>query len=211
MRCWCYVTLTGNLQKTICVIAAYRVINNPTSSDMTYQQQLRILTQQERTDDNMEVEINLQEYWDKDFKQFLSNIPENENIILGIDANTTLDDPKMLNIIQINDLRDVLSIKHKDPTPPTYVRGTKTIDHILLTQQLPATATFSGILSAQQNFQSEHSGLYIDFNNYQVFGGLHYLGIAKRARKITLKNLVHMINYKHSASDVLKTKLSLIS
>eukprot|EP00957_Ditylum_brightwellii_P060681 4607270-Ditylum_brightwellii.AAC.1 len=122
---WCYVKLNSTGGKITWIIAAYCAQNNPYGGTETvYNQQLRLLVQQGITDPKPH------KTWDNDFLDFLKEIPENDEIIVGIDANAPLHDSAFATLMAGKHLQDLITKHHRENTPPTYDRGSKTTDHI---------------------------------------------------------------------------------
>jgi len=121
---WCYVKLNGKKGRTTWIIAAYRVQNNPYGGTTTvYSQQKRLLTQQGV------INPKPQTIWDNDFQTFLKNIPANDEIIVGLDANASLQNKDFITVMMGKQLQDLISQRHGENTPPTYDRGKTTLDH----------------------------------------------------------------------------------
>eukprot|EP00957_Ditylum_brightwellii_P000383 29845-Ditylum_brightwellii.AAC.1 len=59
-----------------------------------------------------------QAQWDSDFIAFLLSIPSADEIVIGFDANTTQQNEKLAEIMNSRDLKDLISIKHGEHTPP---------------------------------------------------------------------------------------------
>eukprot|EP00957_Ditylum_brightwellii_P009346 707187-Ditylum_brightwellii.AAC.1 len=128
LRRWAYVCLNGQCKKKIWVIREYRNGNNRAYRDETaYQQQQWLLIQQghENPDPNTS--------WDKDMKDFLNQISSSDNIILAKDANGSIEAQIMNEFLTSTMLLDAISSTHGRETPPTYMRGGKTIDVIFVT------------------------------------------------------------------------------
>ena len=81
-----------------------------------------------------------------------------------IDANTTTNDRQLLRIMNSAQLYDVLSAKHGLHSPPTYVRGTKTIDYILGTKRVVEAVRKCGIRPFNSDLISDHRALWLDLD-----------------------------------------------
>ena len=81
-----------------------------------------------------------------------------------LDANSDITDKHMVHLLNATVIYDVMGYKHNTNTPPTYIRGSKTIDFILATKSLPSTIWQAGMISFNHGIQSDHCGLWLDFN-----------------------------------------------
>lgn len=69
-------------------------------------------------------------------------------------------------------LIDILSIHHSErPFPPTYLRGKKRIDYMLISASLQESVIRSGILPFNSIFDGDHRPCFLDLNGTQLFGG----------------------------------------
>eukprot|EP00957_Ditylum_brightwellii_P111101 8471844-Ditylum_brightwellii.AAC.1 len=118
---------------------------------------------------------------------FLKEIPDNDKIIVGIDANDPLHNSDFTNMLSGKQLQDLITKGHGKNTPPTYDRGRTTIDHIVTSPQIVTTVKFCGILPSRKYYASNHHSIYADIPNKQTFGGLNYSMAEKRKQKITTK------------------------
>jgi hypothetical protein len=67
-------------------------------------------------------------------------------------------------------LVDVLAEQHSSrPFPPTYIRGMKQIDYILVSASLQHTVERSGILPYNSVFFGDHHPCFVDFNADLLF------------------------------------------
>ena len=57
-------------------------------------------------------------------------------ILLEIDANAGLEDPQINQIVSAGNLYDILGSHHGIDSPPTYLKGTKTIDFLFGTRNV---------------------------------------------------------------------------
>ena len=141
--------------KNIVVYITYRVQHNPQGGTETvYAQQKRLLTKMGQTNPEPQAQ------WDSEFTAFLLSIPSTDEIVIGLDANTSRQNVNLAEIINSRDLKDLISTKHGVHTPPTYIRGRPTIDHVLVTQRLPTDCPQSGIMPSNKYFLSDHRGIY---------------------------------------------------
>ena len=94
--------------------------------------------------------------------------------MIGIEANTSLQDTKLTTITHTLSLCDLITAKYGQNTPLTHSRGRKTIDHILTSHQISSTTQNCGILPFYKFFDSHHRGIYADLPNKITSGGLNY-------------------------------------
>ena len=141
--------------------------------------------------------------WDNDFWAFLQEIPDNDEIIVGIDANAPLHNSAFTNLLSGKHLQDLITKCHGENTPPTYDRGRTTIDHIVTSPQIVTTVKRGEILPSRKYYASDHCSIYVDIPNKQTFGGLNYPMTEKRKRKITTK-LASINAYKQDVSSALQ-------
>jgi hypothetical protein len=195
---WCYVKLNRTGGKITWIIAAYHVQNNPYGGTETvYNQQLRLLVQQGINDPKPH------KTWDNDFLAFLKEIPDNNEIIVGIDANAPLHNSAFTNLLSGKHLQDLITKRHGENTPPTYNRGSTTIDHIVTSPRIVTTVKQCSILPSRKYYASDHQSIYMDIPNKQTFGGLNYPMTKRRKRKITTK-LASINEYKQDVSRALR-------
>ena len=198
MGWWCYVKLNGTNVKMTWFISAYRVIHNLHGGvDTTYYQQLWILTKQGILNPQH------QKQWDTDFISFFLHIPSQDDIVIGIEANTSLQDTKLTTITHTLSLCDLITAKYGQNTPLTHSRGRKTIDHILTSHQISSTTQNCGILPFYKFFDSHHRGIYADLPNKITSGGLNYPMQERRKMEITNISSTIIHEYKKDLSFAL--------
>jgi hypothetical protein len=191
---WSYVTLRGKSDTSICIITAYRVCNDRYTGPKTaYQQQKRQLSFI-FTDQNKQVHIDPYKQFILDLQSWISSLQaQGTQIILCLDNNEELlpnkgqliplqqsskpvvhpkHDGTLETLVRSTGLTDVLRHHHPSPTyPPTYNRGKKRIDLILVSTSLLPSITRSGILPYNSVFQGDHRPCYIDLDAAVAFGG----------------------------------------
>jgi len=68
-------------------------------------------------------------------------------------------------------LIDILAVQHSQrPFPPTYVRGKKRLDYMLVSASLTQAVIRSGILPYQTIFPGDHRPCFVDFDATLLFG-----------------------------------------
>jgi hypothetical protein len=66
-------------------------------------------------------------------------------------------------------LVDILTSQHSGTPPPTYARGKKRIDYILVSSSIAPIVHRSGILPFHSIFQSDHRPCFIDIDSDKLF------------------------------------------
>eukprot|EP00957_Ditylum_brightwellii_P008827 669513-Ditylum_brightwellii.AAC.1 len=201
-RTWTMVLckLNGTGGKITWIIAAHIVQHNPYGGTKTvYKQHFRLLAQQGIPDPKPHVIRN------KDFISFLNEIPEKDKIMIGIDVNTPIQNNYLAKLIDAKQLQDLVTKRHGQHTPPTYNRGSMTIDHILTSPRIVTTVKRCGILPSRKYYTSDLRSIYVDIPNKQSFGGLNYEMTKRRKRKIMTKS-ASINNYKRDVLRALRDK-----
>ena len=104
-----------------------------------------------------------------------------------IDANTNLLDARLQRILTDGGLHDLIGSKHGINSPPTYQRGSQTIDFMFGTHRLKESLTKCGHLAFNQGIISDHRALWIDFDITLLFRQ-QFHDIYKRPPMMTAKN-----------------------
>eukprot|EP00957_Ditylum_brightwellii_P144777 11027408-Ditylum_brightwellii.AAC.1 len=143
---WCYIRLSGKYNKHFWIIATYRVCNQGSEGlETAYMQQVRILSRQGKT------KPDPQKQWTEDLLHFIKTIPKDGEILVVGDMNGNLEDKELGHFLAESELYDLMTATHNANTPPTYIRGNKTIDHMFGT---------AGILNAVENIGVAFSTRY---------------------------------------------------
>jgi hypothetical protein len=192
---WSFIILRGKQDTSICVITAYRVCKDKTTGPKTaYQQQKRHLSSLLRTQGKVST-VDPHRQFILDLQAWItSKQAEGMQIILSLDNNEELmqnkgqlspspsdltlpivsasHDGTLETLVRSTGLVDVLRHKHpSDSYPPTYNRGKKRIDYILVSASLLSTVTRSGILPYNAVFQGDHRPCFIDIDVSLAFDG----------------------------------------
>ncbi len=109
-------------------------------------------------------------------QQYEELLPNKGQLITLKQSSTPVVHPKhdgtLETLVRSTGLTDVLRHHHPSPTyPPTYNRGKKRIDLILVSTSLLPSITRSGILPYNSVFQGDHRPCYIDLDAAVAFGG----------------------------------------
>jgi hypothetical protein len=165
------IQLRGKHNKCITIISAYRVCQKSPSEagiSSAYMQQWRILRKQEP-----DCTPDIRQQCLDDLHQLITRQREEGNeIILLIDANEcSADNKQFQTFLQSTGLIDLVALKHGEQSPPTYHRGSKTIDYILGTPATADCVTKCGFDSFDESIfdNSDHRGIYIDLDTNHLF------------------------------------------
>eukprot|EP00957_Ditylum_brightwellii_P144611 11016054-Ditylum_brightwellii.AAC.1 len=109
--------------------------------------------------------------------QFLMNLnklldklqDKEHEIVLPLDSNedTNVEGP-FNKFIMDNDLVDAYKHMHLNLHPPTYLRGNKRLDYILITPSLISALTAIKYLPFHTRFFSDHCTLWADFDFLEI-------------------------------------------
>jgi len=104
-----------------------------------------------------------------DLKVFILNRQrKKQSIVLFIDANDHLPNSPFQRFRQDTDLIDIIAHERPDAPTATHMGGNR-IDYILLSPDLAAGTTASGILPINHHVISDHRALYCDINVATLF------------------------------------------
>ena len=170
---WASITLLGRLRAKITVVCTYQVVDIRGSSgpSTAFTQQLLMLKRQQR-----ESQRPRREY-QKDLQSFLkSKINDDHEIVLCGDLNEDLNEELgrttggMTQLASDLGLIDIhtreLGLDHE---VPTYARGTKRLDYILMTEQIASHTTNCGAEPFNHRFYSDHRGIWVDLELLGLF------------------------------------------
>jgi hypothetical protein len=157
-------------------------------------QQLRVLKKYSLQSDNYsQLEPNKQFIWD--LQAWIQHLQaQGHLIILNIDNNKDFyaaggnyhplpyqpsvhvtdktHDGNLRTLAASCGLIDILALQHSSrPFPPTYIRGKKRIDYILISANLQDAVECSGILPYNAIFSGDHKPCFLDFNADLLFAG----------------------------------------
>eukprot|EP00978_Attheya_sp_CCMP212_P043108 scaffold275461_cov63-Attheya_sp.AAC.1 len=88
-----------------------------------------------------------------------------------VDANSPLNDAGFAKFVANSTLCDLLGSKHGMDSPPTYLRGSKTIDYLLGTPDIALATLACGMLKFHDGIFTDHRGMYIDLSVFALFRG----------------------------------------
>ncbi len=227
---WSYMSLIGSQDRLITIITAYRVGNTylgSTGGKTAYKQQFRILSSRWRETNNTTIPnphrqciIDLQSWIE-------SLIRQNHDIILTLDNNEDIaseqgtihpiqfsgsqhpicpnHDGSLSTLIKTCGLVDILGTQHLErPIPPTYSRGKKRLDYILVSGSILTSVLKSGILPYNSIFHSDHRACYIDIDPELLFKSQTYGIETPRRRGLQLSDPRKVSKYKNTLHDQLE-------
>ena len=154
------INLTGKLGVSTIITTAY----NPCKSKIS--QPKTVYAQQKRYWLSRKIDTCSREMLRRDLSKFLKNCSDKgHNIVLCIDLNEDTNrsnGPLYQTLIHENNLIDALKSKHKQPSPPIFENGSKTIDAIFISSQLNSIHR-AGWLGFGQGV-GDHRIAYIDID-----------------------------------------------
>jgi exonuclease III len=168
---WSSQKLVCHGGKFINIITAYQVTQsniNQAGPFTAFAQQWATLTTEDNTDDNPAPRTSFY----KDLTNYITLLQgKNEHIILAGDFNDT-NTPGTLffEFLTQSKLVDVITHTHGPTQHPTYDRGSRCIDFILLSESVLPYVQSCGIEPFNQTLRSDHSGIFLDLIESGLFG-----------------------------------------
>lgn len=153
---WCGVTLLGKQAKKYTIICAYQVplVTGTSGPSTSHTQQLLMLKLADK------VNQRPRHHFCKDLTYLLQeHIKEDHEIILMGDFNDELGSSLrgITQVVTDCNLVDVYAARHGlEDEVPTYARGRKRLDYILMTPTIASYATRSGADPFNHRFFSDH-------------------------------------------------------
>jgi hypothetical protein len=161
---WTESEISGRNNRKIVVISAYMVCKDSierSGPNTAYTQQWRILKEKNPLDNPDPRKIAFE-----DLKERINEIKQCGNeVIVMLDANDTLQNTRLAFTKWTSEVNlvDPLIQRHgTDSEPPTYARGSKRIDYILVSERLSEYVTSCGILPLHSICFSDHQAIFID-------------------------------------------------
>ena len=161
---WIRVDLLGRDGRTVSIICAYQVVQEKGDHGIntTYSQQVRMM----RLDGVLDPDPR--KAFIQDLKSLVQNLrQDNHDIILMGDFNESIGvkPQEMASVMHEGELTDVFCYKHGiDQEKPTYARGTKRVDYILVSTRLTEFIQATGGEPFNFRIFSDHRGLFVDFS-----------------------------------------------
>lgn len=165
---WVYTKHIGRSRCTLLIIIAYRVAQSSmTPGDNTsYNQQYRALRRQ-GIDNPKPKQLfcqhllpHIQAWTAKKYK-----------ILLMLDANDDMTDADFGHFMDRCELFDLLGTHHSMHGPPTYIRGSRSIDYLLATKNGAMATQQCGMNSFNDIISSDHCALWADIDIPQILNG----------------------------------------
>eukprot|EP00980_Cylindrotheca_fusiformis_P017822 scaffold5640_cov132-Cylindrotheca_fusiformis.AAC.1 len=175
---WSYCKYAGKLGKVVTIVTIYQVCSRPTNEfgNTAYHQQVQQMAQQ-ALDANQTIQSPQPRIrFRTDLLRFLRACRRaGESLILMGDFNEDIGsgDSKLQCLFQDQDLRliDIIGRCHPSTQQlPTYIRGSKRLDFVLITSDLIPAVRKCGYLPYHSHFRSDHRFAFIDFDNDILFG-----------------------------------------
>ena len=165
---WCKITLSNNKGSSLTVYNVYNTINNNISTagpSTIWMQQWKLLRLSGKLQPNPRKQFitDLSSTLEKDYQN------KNQICILG-DLNEVLgEDPNLMSSICVKyKLHDAFNKIHPNiPAFTTYIRGTKRLDYMLISNSLQPTEV--GYNQFYEIYNSDHRAMYIDLPKIQDF------------------------------------------
>lgn len=170
---WTSMRLTTSTPRHIRIIVAYQVCQNPRPGTNTAAAQQRAQIIEEQATTTNATRISPRASFISDMQAFIHQCQENgDDIILLGDFNEEINAASsgMERLASACGLADLFSIRLGNPTtPPTYQRGTKRIDYILMTPRLLNYVAAAGYDPFGYRIPSDHRGFFVDLHTEALF------------------------------------------
>jgi hypothetical protein len=131
---------------------------------------------------------------------------DDADVILCMDANADITDKELQKLMSETGLVDAMAHELGAHLPETYIRGRKTIDHILVSPGLINTIRGAGHLaySYKDGIVADHRGMFLDFERKSLLGARHELA-ERPARLLTTKDPKGAAKYQSEASGKIRS------
>ena len=157
---WCWTRYRGRGGRTLRVISAYRCVDNQMGPLSAWSQQRRIL-------DLHHIEKDPREAFVDDLVTALSQwMEQGDMIVLGIDLNEPIGQARFTSELARLGIVEILSYQHS-PTPPSYSRGSTTIDGLYVSRDLQESSC--GFLP----MLNDHRPVWIDIPFHHTYNAKH--------------------------------------
>ena len=204
---WTYTILGGKGTKRVVSVQWYRVCqSSETNAGETtaYKQQFNILRER------MEGKIDPRRQGTLDMQVWLTHLIRlGYEIILYLDGNEDITgklgkwielpeyekgkhvthkehDGSIATLVITCGLVDIFATQHSGKIPPTYTRGTKRLDYVLVTPRVVESVERTTMLPFHTMFGGDHRPLLVDFNSRKLFGDDSYEIQRPQARGLKL-------------------------
>lgn len=166
---WTAHHLQGKAGGVLTVVSLYLPCQNTKTSMTVWNQHRAALAASQRSD-----ETPLKAF-STDLKAFLRECSsKGHQLIVGGDFNSEFSNSGILHELcsdQDLDLLDVIGLRHPEAvSAPTYIRSSRRIDYILISQSLMDSVVSCGYLPFGEFVDSDHRFAFIDFPTEKLFG-----------------------------------------
>ena len=195
---WAWVSLAGRGTTTITVISAYRVCDGANEASITSR---TVRAQQEwMYADRGHASINLREQFVSDITVLINDFQlKGHSVVLMMDANEGSGAGTAVDRMCYDcNLADVHTLHGKFDPPPTYQRGSKKIDFVLVSANIVHTVRSASILALHDGYLSDHRALLVDFDASALFLSNTSEVIPPVARRLTSTSPRAMHSYIHA-------------
>lgn len=176
---WTSIKLHGEGDHCVRVFSVYCPTRNVDDYDSAHNQQLRYLLANK--DDR-----SPQDAWLADLEKAINDAINNgEKVVVGGDINTKADSERTRNMLHRTTLIDVMTTKHQDQGPPTFIGGNQTIDILWATRNLTVDAC--GYLECNRCV-GDHRVLWVDITTESALGERVPRPNTKDARRLTMND-----------------------
>jgi len=228
---WSYITLRGKYDTLITIISAYRVCQKSSSSSglkTAYMQQQRFLQARLLKLELVQPPPNPNRQFILDLHSWVQHLQSlNHKIILSLDNNDDLyssegsihflpfdpdnittgpqHDGSLRTLAASCGLVDVLAEQHSSrPFPPTYIRGEKRLDYILVSNSIKHAVIRSDILPFNAIFSGDHRPCFLDFDSESLFSELISPFAPPCQRSLQLPDPCKVVKYKEVLHEQLQ-------
>ena len=170
---WTSISFTTSSTKKLRVISAYQVCHQiRTGTNTAAAQQTAQLILEQAINNTIRRQTPRQAF-KHDLTTFIQQVQaDNEDIILVGDFNDDITDAdsNMQHIASQCGLVDLFSVRLGSPTiPPTYQRGTKRLDYVLMSPSLVPKIQAAGYDPFGYRLPSDHRAMFLDFRTDLLF------------------------------------------
>ena len=186
---WSWITLAGRGTTRITFVSAYRVCDGAAEAPITAR---TVRAQQEwMYADRGHATINLRQQFVVDLKEQLKAWKKAGNdLVVMMDANEPAGPGTAVDrLIYDCCLTDVHTRETEGcEPPPTYQRGSKKIDFVLVSARLATAVKARAILPIHDGYLSDHRALLVDFDSNIMFAGPTSEVVPPSTRQLTSTN-----------------------
>lgn len=177
---WSGFRLEGKQKHSIVILSAYRPTQSSNMGDNTcYSQQWRIMRQRNTKNDDPKPRTQYITDLIALIKKWTNDTTE---IIIGIDANDSLDNPKS-DLLRLLNETTLVDLNPTTEAPATYARGSSCIDFFLGTPKLRQATTAHGHIPFFEGaWNSDHRAIFLDLDTRILFEG-HTYNIAQTQQR----------------------------